>query len=53
MKCYFYENVKRESYSLGSASEFGCREIGFVEKEGPAKNVIVNVQKYHSHIGGN
>jgi len=24
-----------------------------VGKEGPAKNVIVNIQKYHSHIGGN
>ena len=24
-----------------------------VEKEGPAKNVMVNFQKYHSHISGN
>jgi len=36
-----------------SGSEFGCRAISFVKKEGPTKNVIVSFQKYHSHIGGN
>jgi len=36
-----------------SGSEFGYRAMSFVEKEGPVKNVIVNFQKYHSHIGGN
>ena len=52
MKLYFYENVKREGYRLVSVSEFGYREMSFVEKEGPTKNVIVDFQKYHSHIGG-
>ena len=37
MKFCFYENIKREGYSLVSVSEFGYREIRFVEKEGPAK----------------
>jgi len=36
-----------------SESEFGYEATSFVEKEGPVKNVIVNFQKYHSHIGGN
>jgi len=29
------------------------RVIAVVEKEGPAKNVIINFKRYHSHIGGN
>jgi len=37
VKFYFCENVKREGYSLVSVSEFGYREMSFVEKEGPAK----------------
>ena len=53
MKFYFCENVKREGCSLGSGSEFRYKAISFVEKEGPAKNVIAGFQKYHSHIGGN
>jgi len=53
VKFYFYENVKREGYRLLSVSEFGYKVMSFVKKEGPAKNVIVNFQKYHSHIGGN
>ena len=45
MKFYFCENVKREGCSLGSGSEFRCRAISFVEKEGPVKNVMVNFFK--------
>jgi len=37
VKFYFYENVKREGYGLLSVSEFGYREMSFVEKEGPVK----------------
>jgi len=53
VKFDFCENVKREGYKLLSVSEFEYKVMSFVKKEETAKNVIVNFQKYHSHIGGN